>query len=147
MEERLYDLVFICRPDTPEADVDKLISVLEAAATEKGARVEKMEKWGNRRLAYRVQKLREGFFVYLVIRSSHGEVIKELERRLKVSDAVIKYMTVRLDEEIKRQQKLVHRRERRAARRPRKPQPQAAAPSQAPPSGEAAPPATPAAAS
>ena len=59
--------------------------------------------------------------MYMALRSTQGELIKELERRLKVTDAVIKYMTVRLDEEIKRQQKLVARREHRARRRPRKP--------------------------
>jgi len=121
MDERLYDLIFICRPDTPEPDVDKLISTLEHAATEKGGKIEKNEKWGRKRMAYRVHRLREGYYVYLVVRSSHGEVVKELERRLKVSDAVIKYLTVRLDEELKRQDKLKRRRERRAARRPKRP--------------------------
>ena len=76
-------------------------------------------------MAYRVKKLREGIYVLMVLKSSHGEVIKELERRLKVSDAVIKYMTVRLDEELKRQEKLKRHRERRAARRPRKTAPAA----------------------
>ena len=71
-------------------------------------------------MAYRVQKLREGYFVYMVVKSTHGEVVKELERRLKVADPVIKYLTVRLDEELKRQEKLKKQRERRAARRPRK---------------------------
>jgi small subunit ribosomal protein S6 len=121
MEERLYDLIFICRPDTPEAEIDKLIATLEHAVAERGAKVEKLEKWGTRKLAYRVSKLREGFYVYLALRSTQGELIRELERRLKVTDAVIKYLTVRLDEDIKRQQKLGRRRERRAARRPRKP--------------------------
>ena len=121
MEERQYDLIFICRPDTPEAEIDKLIATLEHAIQEKQAKLEKVEKWGTRRLAYRVRKLREGFFVYMVLRSSHGELLKELERRLRVSDAVVKYLTVRLDEEIKRQEKLSKRREKRAARRPRKP--------------------------
>ena len=120
MEERIYDLIFICRPDTPEAEIDKLVATLEQSVAEKGAKIEKIEKWGTRKLAYRVQKLREGFYVYLSLRSSQGELIKELERRLKVSDPVMKYLTVRLDEELKRQQKLVRRRERRAARRPRK---------------------------
>ncbi|MGH9683984.1 MAG: 30S ribosomal protein S6 [Candidatus Acidiferrales bacterium] len=125
MEERQYDLIFICRPDTPEADVDKVIATIEHAATEKGAKIESVNKWGRKRMAYRVQKLREGFYVYMVLKSSHGEVVKELERRLKVSDAVIKYLTVRLDEELKRQKKLQHHRERRAARRPRKAAPAA----------------------
>ena len=71
-------------------------------------------------MAYRVQRLREGFYVYMDVRSSHGEVVKELERRLKVSEPVMKYLTVRVDEELKRQEKLNRHRERRAARRPRK---------------------------
>lgn len=120
MEERQYDLIFICRPDTPEPEIDKIISTVEHAATEKGGRVESTEKWGRRRMAYLVKRLREGYYVYMVVRSAHGEVIKELERRLKVSDAVIKYLTVRIDEELKRQAKLQRHRERRAARRPRK---------------------------
>jgi len=120
MEDRQYELIFICRPDTPEPDIDKVISTLEHAATEKGGKIEKTDKWGRRRMAYRVQRLREGFYVYMVVKSTHGEVVKELERRLKVADAVIKYLTVRVDEELKRQQKLTKHRERRAARRPRK---------------------------
>jgi len=133
MDERLYDLIFICRPDTPEADIDKIIATVEHAATEKGAKIEKTEKWGRKRMAYRVQRLREVYYVYMVVRSTHNEVVKELERRLKVADPVIKYLTVRLDEELKRQDKLKKHRERRAARRPRKTAP-AAAPSSSEPS-------------
>jgi small subunit ribosomal protein S6 len=135
MEERLYDLIFICRPDTPEADIDKVIATLEHTAAEKGAKIEKTEKWGRKRMAYRVQRLREGFYVYMVVRSSHGEVVKELERRLKVADPVMKYLTVRLDEELKRQEKLKRHRERRAARRPRKIAPGAPPAAPAAPSG------------
>src|SRR5271155_2804610 len=134
MDERQYDLIFICRPDTPEADVDKVIATLETTAAEKGAKIESTAKWGRKRMAYRVQKLREGYFVYMVLKSSNGEVVKELERRLKVADPVIKYMTVRLDEELKRQEKLKRHRDKRAARRPRK---TVAAP--APPATPAAP--------
>jgi small subunit ribosomal protein S6 len=141
MEERQYDLIFICRPDTPEADVDKVIATLESTATEKGAKIESVAKWGRKRMAYRVQKLHEGYFVYMVIKTTHGEVVKELERRLKVADPVIKYLTVRLDEELKRQEKLKRHRERRAARRPRKAAaaPAAPVPPTAPPSEQSAP--------
>jgi small subunit ribosomal protein S6 len=132
MEERVYDLIFICRPATPEEDIDKIVATLEHSATQHGGKVEKTERWGTRRLAYRVEKHREGFFVYMVVRSTQGDIIKELERRLKVSDIVIKYQTVRFDEELKRQQKLVHHRERRASRRPRKQAPPAP-PQQVPP--------------
>src|SRR6202167_1818504 len=131
MEERQYELIFICRPDTPDAEVDKVIATLEHTATEKGAKIEKTEKWGRKRMAYRVQRLREGFYVYMAVRSSQGEVVKELERRLKVADPVMKYLTVRVDEELKRQDKLKRDRDKRAARRPRKTVP-SAVPSAAP---------------
>jgi small subunit ribosomal protein S6 len=120
MAERLYDLIFICMPTTPEEEVTKLVNTLEQTASEHGGKVEKVEKWRTRKMAYRVAKQREGLYVYLALQSTQGSLIKELERRLKVSDAVIKYMTVRLDEEIKRQQKLVAHREHRLRRRPRK---------------------------
>lgn len=120
MQERLYDLIFICRPDTPEPEIDKIIGTLEHVASEKGGTIEKTEKWGRKRMAYFVQRLREGYYVYMLVRSGHGEIVRELERRLKVSDAVIKYLTVRLDEELKRQAKLKMHRERRAARRSHK---------------------------
>src|SRR5215467_3498041 len=71
--------------------------------------------------AYRVAKHREGMYYYHQIRTTHGELIHELERRLHVQDSVIKYMTIRLDEDLKRQKKLTEKREKRAARRPRRP--------------------------
>jgi small subunit ribosomal protein S6 len=86
-----------------------------------------------RKLAYRVAKHREGIYVYQQIRSNHPELIAELERRLRVQDVVIKYLTVRLDEDLKRQKKLSGKREQRAARRPRRSAPASApAPTPAP---------------
>jgi small subunit ribosomal protein S6 len=120
MEERLYDLVFIVRPATPEEEIKKVLTSLEHACAEKGAKIEKTEHWGTRKLAYKVMKHREGIYVYQQVRTTHGEVIHELERRLGVQDAVIKYQTVRLDEDLKRQKKLSQKREQRAARRPRR---------------------------
>ena len=120
MEERLYDLIFIARPATPEDEIRKILSVIEHACTEKGGKIEKTEHWGTRKLAYRVAKHREGIYLYQQIRTTHGELIAELERRLRVQDNVIKYLTVRLDEDLKRQKKLGDRREKRAARRPRR---------------------------
>src|SRR5580658_692625 len=133
MDERVYDLIFICRPATPEEEINKIVATLEHSTAELGGKIEKTERWGTRRLAYRVAKHREGFFVYMVVKSSQGDLIKELERRLKVSDAVIKYQTIRLDEELKRQQKLGKHRERRASRRPRKQAPGAPSPAAPPP--------------
>jgi len=131
MEERLYDLIFIVRPATPEEEIKKVLTTIEHACAEKGGKIEKTEHWGTRKLAYKVMKHREGIYVYQQVRTNHGELVHELERRLGVLDAVIKYQTVRLDEDIKRQKKLTHKREIRAARRPRRTPPPA--PAQAPP--------------
>jgi small subunit ribosomal protein S6 len=120
MEERLYDLIFIVRPATPEDEIKKVLSSIEHTCAEKGGKIEKTEHWGTRKLAYRVAKHREGIYVYQQIRTEHHELIAELERRLRVHDIVIKYLTVRLDEDLKRQKKLVLAREKRAARRPRR---------------------------
>jgi small subunit ribosomal protein S6 len=120
MEERLYDLIFIARPATPEEELKKILSLIEHTCAEKGGKIEKTEHWGTRKLAYRVAKHREGVYVYQQIHTAHGELIAELERRLRVQDNVIKYQTVRLDEDLKRQKKLTQKREKRAARRPRR---------------------------
>ncbi len=142
MEERLYDLIFIVRPATPEEEVKKVITSVEHVCAEKGAKLEKTEHWGTRKLAYKVKKHREGIYVYQQIRTNHGELLQELERRLGVQDSVIKYQVVRLDEAVKLQKKLAHKREIRAARRPRRavaPAPTPAAPSAPPPPPAAAP--------
>jgi len=133
MEERLYDLIFIVRPATPEDEIKKVLSAVEHTCAEKGGKIEKAEQWGTRKLAYRVDKHREGIYFYQQIRTAHSELIAELERRLRVQDVVIKYLTVRLDEDLKRQKKLVHKRDLRAARRPRR-----TAPAPAPPAPEQA---------
>jgi small subunit ribosomal protein S6 len=137
MEERYYDLIFIVRPATPEEEIKKVLTVIEHTCAEKGAKIEKTEHWGTRKLAYRVDKHREGIYVHQEIRTTHGELITELERRLRVQDNVIKYQTVRLDEDLKRQKKLTLKREKRAARRPRRTTP-APAPSAPAPSAPAA---------
>jgi small subunit ribosomal protein S6 len=120
MEERLYDLIFIARPATPEEELKKVIHTIEHTVAEKGGKIEKTEHWGTRKLAYKVAKHREGIYVYHQVRTSHSELVHELERRLGVQDSVIKYQTIRLDEELKRQKKLSQKREQRAARRPRR---------------------------
>ncbi len=120
MEERLYDLIFIVRPATPEEEIKKVLTTIEHACAEKGGKIEKAENWGTRKLAYKVMKHREGIYLYQQVRTNHGELVHELERRLGVQDAVIKYQTVRLDEDIKRQKKLAQKREQRTARRPRR---------------------------
>ena len=81
MEQRLYDLIFIARPATPEEDLKKVLTVIETACNEKGGKIEKTEHWGTRKLAYRVAKHREGIYVYQQIHTEHAELIAEIERR------------------------------------------------------------------
>ena len=120
MEQRLYDLIFIARPATPEDEIKKVLSTIEHACADKNAKIEKTENWGTRKLAYKVMKHREGMYTYMQIRTGNPELVHEVERRLGVLDSVIKYQTVRLDEDLKRQKKLTQKREQRAARRPRR---------------------------
>jgi small subunit ribosomal protein S6 len=101
---RNYEIIFIVRPDVTEEDVDKLIAQMEGVVAGTGGKLEKVEKLGRRRLAYRVQKQREGLYVLFRLQGS-GDTVKEFERRLKVIDTVIKYLSVRIDEDLERAEK------------------------------------------
>ena len=101
---RNYEIIFIVRPDVTEEDVDKLIAQMEGVVAGTGGKLEKVEKLGRRRLAYRVQKQREGIYVLFRLQGS-GDTVKEFERRLKVIDTVIKYLSVRIDEDLERAEK------------------------------------------
>jgi small subunit ribosomal protein S6 len=102
---RTYELMFIVRPDMVEEDQDKLISTLETAVSSSNGQVKSVERMGKRRLAYTVRKFHDGIFVLLTVEGSGG-LIHELERRLRVTEPVIKFLTVRIDEEQKRLDKI-----------------------------------------
>src|ERR1700738_2400735 len=114
---RIYEELFIVRPDAPEEEIDQLIEQLTTQISGEGGNVDKSEKWGVRKLAYRVQKRNEGFYVLLQF-TSKPETVRELERRLRVSDQVLKFLTVRIDEKLKKIEKRKKDREKRAARKP-----------------------------
>jgi small subunit ribosomal protein S6 len=109
--KRTYELMFIVRPDMPEEEMGKLISTLESSVSSAGGTV-KSEVWGKRRLAYTVRRFHDGIFVLLTI-DGDGAMIHELERRLRVTEPVIKFITVRIDEEQKRLDKIKQIRESR----------------------------------
>jgi small subunit ribosomal protein S6 len=102
---RTYEIMFIVRPDVEEADLDKLIEGFSANITNGGGEVKSVEKMGRRRLAYTVRKFNDGFYVLLNVAAA-GSLITEIERRLRVSEQVIKFITVRMDEEEKRLAKI-----------------------------------------
>ena len=102
---RTYEVMFIVRPDLEEADTEKLIEGFTAVVTNGGGEVTQTEKLGRRRLAYTVRKFNDGFYILLHV-SADGPLIAELERRLRVTEQVIKFITVRTDEENKRLAKI-----------------------------------------
>jgi len=101
MIQRFYEVMFIVRPDMAEEDLDKLIAGLDQTVTTGGGKVRATEKLGRRKLAYTVWKFNDGNYVLLTV-DADGVLIAELERRLRVSEPVIKFITVRMDEEEKR---------------------------------------------
>lgn len=109
--KRTYELMFIVRPDMPEEEQSKLISTLESSVSSSGGTV-KSEVWGKRRLAYAVRRFHDGIFVLLTLEGD-GAMVHELERRLRVTEPVIKFITVRIDEEQKRLDKIKKIRESR----------------------------------
>jgi small subunit ribosomal protein S6 len=122
---RIYEELFIIRPDATDEEINPIIEQLKGVITNSGGTVDKEERWGVRKLAYRVQKRNEGYYVLLQF-TSDPQTVKEIERRLRVNDAILKFLTVRIDDKLKWLEKRRKDREKRAAR---KPAPVAAAPS------------------
>ena len=102
---RTYELMFIVRPDMTDEDLDKLISTLQSVVPASGGTVKSVERMGKRRLAYTVRRFHDGIYVLMVVEGG-GPVMHELERRLRVTEPVIKFLTVRVDEEQKRLEKI-----------------------------------------
>jgi small subunit ribosomal protein S6 len=100
MANRQYELVYILPPDSSEQVVADLHTQIEAVVSRMNGQIEKHDPWGRKRLAYEIGHNKEGFYVLEVINGS-GELMKELDRRLKVIDQVIRHMIVRVDEEKK----------------------------------------------
>ncbi|HYG99662.1 MAG TPA: 30S ribosomal protein S6 [Terriglobales bacterium] len=109
---RTYEVMFIVRPDMADEDLDRLISTLEGNITTAGGTVKNIERMGKRRLAYTVRKFNDGIYVLFTV-DGEGKLIAEVERRLRVAEPVIKFITVRTDEEQKRLDKVKKIRESR----------------------------------
>ncbi len=100
MSDRQYELVYILPPDTSEQQVTELHGQIEAVVSRMNGTFDKTENWGRKRLAYEIGHNKEGVYVLEVINGS-GELMKELDRRLRVMDQVLRHMIVRVDEEKK----------------------------------------------
>ncbi|MCX6538057.1 MAG: 30S ribosomal protein S6 [Acidobacteria bacterium] len=99
-QKRLYELIYIVSPDATEQTITELHTQVESIVTRLQGEMVRTENWGRRRLAYRIGKHREGTYVLEVFNGT-GELTKELDRRLKVTDNVIRHLLVRVDEDLK----------------------------------------------
>ena len=96
---RKYELVYVVSPDATDEQVADLHTQVEAIIQRIGGQLEKTENWGRRKLAYEIGRHKEGTYVLEVILGS-GEMMKEIDRRLKVFDLVVRHLSVRVDEEL-----------------------------------------------
>jgi len=102
---RRYEIMFIVDPSLPEEEIDQLNSEVEKQIREAGGEIESVEKMGRRKLAYEVKRRTDGFYVLLTV-AADGDIVKEVERRFRVMDQVLRYLTVRIDLEEKRLEKM-----------------------------------------
>ncbi len=115
---RIYEELFILRPDAVEEEIDAYIEQIKTLITSSKGTVDKVEKWGVRKLAYRVEKRNEGFYILVQFSTESTALVKEVERRMRVTDSVMKWITVRTDEALKKLEKRKLQREKRAKRKP-----------------------------
>lgn len=113
---RIYELTFIVSTTLPESDLNTLLEQIQGHIKQTGAEIERFENLGRRRLAYEINNQREGFYVLVTIRGG-GSEINEIERRLRVTDAILRYLTVRVDVDFRRAERMAADRTRRLARR------------------------------
>ena len=115
--QRQYEVVFIVDPSADDDEVTRLTDGFKQIVTDQGGTITKAESMGRRKLAYEILHKTEGNFVLMEIEGS-GREIAELERRMRVNDRIIRYITVRVDEDRQRAQKFKDKRERKAGKRP-----------------------------
>ncbi len=115
-DKRTYEVVFIVDPGVGDDEVMRLSETVQKIITSQGGHIVKTEMMGRRQLAYEINHKREGTYILLEIEGSGAE-IAELERRMRVSDQILRYMTIRVDEDRRRAEKLKERRARKAARK------------------------------
>jgi small subunit ribosomal protein S6 len=101
VSDRVYEILFIADPSLSEADADALTAQIQGFAEKEGGRAQKVEKWGKKRLAYPIKKHREAYYVLLTIEGP-ASLVHEVERRIRVTDGVLKFITVRVDEDLRK---------------------------------------------
>lgn len=121
---RLYDIVVLLTPDLSDEEAAKVTAEHRKVLTDGGAELVRDESWGRRKLAYPIGRKRDAHYHHFQVRAE-PPVISETERRLKLSDQVLRHLAVRADEELKRAAKAAERQRVKAAKRPPRPAPAA----------------------
>jgi small subunit ribosomal protein S6 len=114
--QRQYELVYIVSPEATDEQAKEIDQLIQEVVTRHQGTVDSTENWGRRKLAFQIKHKREGTYVLMVI-SGLGDMIKEIERRLKVHDFVLRHLIVRVDEDLRKAARMRARREEQAARR------------------------------
>lgn len=114
---RIYEVMYIVDVDTPDDEVTRLNETLRGIISDQGGTITKNENMGRRQLAYPINRKNEGIYQLFEVEGS-GSEIAELERRMRVNDQVIRYITVRVDEDRQRAEKFKTKRAKKASKRP-----------------------------
>ncbi len=107
---RKYEVAIVLAPTLTEEEVDQSIETFQKIAEEKQAQIASVDNWGKRKLAYPISKHTEGIYVILTLEEAAAESVAELERRFKVMESVIRFLTIRVDLDLKRAEKMTTRR-------------------------------------
>jgi small subunit ribosomal protein S6 len=110
---RNYEVVFVAAPTLSSEELDDFINHAQTVVEGKNGKVVKIDNWGKKSLAYKIKRFREGYYVVLTIEGG-GSAIAELERRFRVTDFILRYISVRIDEDLKRSEKIKAARQRKA---------------------------------
>jgi small subunit ribosomal protein S6 len=110
---RNYEVVFIAAPTLTSEELDGFINHAQTVVESKNGKVVKVDNWGKKSLAYKIKRFREGYYVVLSI-EAEGGAIAELERRFRVTDYIIRFISVRIDEDLKRSEKIKNARRKKA---------------------------------
>ena len=112
---RNYEVVFVAAPTLESEELDGFIDHIQTVVEGKNGKVVKVDNWGKKSLAYRIKKFREGYYVVLNIEGD-GSAIAELERRFRVTDYILRFISVRIDEALKRSEKIKAARQKKGGK-------------------------------
>ncbi len=114
---RNYEVLFVAVPTLTSEELENFIEHIQTVVESKNSKVVKVDNWGKKTLAYKIKKFREGYYVVLSIEGG-GSAIAELERRFRVADTILRYISIRIDEDLKRSEKIKAARQRKSSKQP-----------------------------